>query len=143
MNTYKRHRFPPDIISYAVWLYYRFNLSHRDIEYLLAERGITVSHESIRLWCIKFRARYARRLKRKHRGYGDTFYIDPETKRSTANARFSRNRSFKCLEKCLRDRLLTQPRAAISPKAIDDVADDGSMTITVQGVANEYPLCPS
>jgi len=76
MNTYKRHRFPPDIISYAVWLYYRFNLSHRDIEGLLAERGITVSREAIRLWCIKFGALYARRLKRKHRGYGDTFYID-------------------------------------------------------------------
>ena len=76
MNTYKRHRFPPDIISYAVWLYYRFNLSHRDIEDLLAERGITVSRESIRLWCIKFGALYARRLKRKHPGYGDTFYMD-------------------------------------------------------------------
>jgi putative transposase len=76
MNTYKRHRFPPDIISYAVWLYYRFNLSHRDVEDLLAERGITVSHESIRLWCIKFGALYTRRQKRKHRGYGDTFFID-------------------------------------------------------------------
>jgi putative transposase len=76
MNTYKRHRFPPDIISYAVWLYYRFNLSHRDIEDLLAERGITVSRESIRLWCNKFGPKYARRLKRKHRGYGDTFYLD-------------------------------------------------------------------
>ena len=88
MDTYKRHRFPPDIISYAVWLYYRFNLSHRDIEDLLAERGITVSREAIRLWypkhslrswgrlCIKFGALYAGRLKRKHRGYGDTFYID-------------------------------------------------------------------
>ena len=88
MNTYKRHRFPPDIICYAVWLYYRFNLSHRDIEDLLAERGITVSLEAIRLWypkhslrswgrlCIKFGAIYSRRLKRKHRGYGDTFYID-------------------------------------------------------------------
>ena len=76
MNTYKRHRFPPDIISYAVWLYYRFNLSHRDIEDLLAERGIIVTRESIRLWCIKFGSLYARRLKRKHRGYGDTFYID-------------------------------------------------------------------
>jgi putative transposase len=88
MNTYKRHRFPSDIISYAVWLYHRFNLSHRDIEDLLAERGITVSHESIRLWypkhslrswgrlCIKFGALYARRLKRKHQGYSDTFYID-------------------------------------------------------------------
>jgi transposase-like protein len=72
---------PPDIISYAVWLYYRFNLSHRRcagpfIEDLLAERGIVVSYESIRLWCIKFGAVYTRRLKRKHRGYGDTFYID-------------------------------------------------------------------
>ncbi|MGB5301210.1 MAG: IS6 family transposase [Thiogranum sp.] len=76
MNTYKRHRFPPDIISYAVWLYYRFNLSHRDIEDLLAERGITVSREAIRLWCIKFGALYARRLRRKYRGYGDTFFID-------------------------------------------------------------------
>jgi transposase-like protein len=56
MNTYKRHRFPPDIISYAVWLYYRFNLSHRDVEDLLAERGITVRYETIRLWCIKFGA---------------------------------------------------------------------------------------
>ena len=76
MNTYKRHRFPPDIISYAVWLYFRFNLSHRDIEDLLAQRGITVSYESIRLWCIKFGHRYARRLKRRHQVYGDTFYID-------------------------------------------------------------------
>ena len=58
MNTYKRHRFPPDIISYAVWLYYRFNLSHRDIEDILAVRGITVSREAIRLWCIKFGALY-------------------------------------------------------------------------------------
>ena len=76
MNTYKRHRFPPDIISYAVWLYFRFNLSHRDIEDLLAQRGIIVSYESIRLWCIKFGRNYARRLKRRHTGYGDTFYID-------------------------------------------------------------------
>ena len=42
MNTYKRHRFPPDIISYAVWLYYRFNLSHWDIENLLLERSVTI-----------------------------------------------------------------------------------------------------
>ena len=75
MNTYKAHRFPSDSMSYTVWLYYRFNLSHRDIEDLLAERGITVSHESIRLWCIKFGAIYTRRLKRNHRGHGDTFCI--------------------------------------------------------------------
>lgn len=76
MDIYKRHRFPPEIISYAVWLYYRFSLSHRDIEDLLAERGITISYETIRLWCIKFGAKYAGRLKRRHQGYGDTFYID-------------------------------------------------------------------
>jgi putative transposase len=75
-SLYKRHRFPPEIIQYAVWLYHRFNLSHRDIEDLLAERGIEVSYESIRLWCIKFGPRYASRLKRKHQGYGDSFYVD-------------------------------------------------------------------
>jgi len=75
-TLYKRHRFPPEIIQYAVWLYHRFNLSHRDIEDLLAERGIVVSYESIRLWCNKFGPQYARRLKRRHQGFGDTFYID-------------------------------------------------------------------
>ncbi len=75
-NPYKRHRFPPEIIQYAVWLYYRFNLSHRDIEDMLAERGIIVTRESIRLWCNKFGSHYARRLRRKHRGFSDTFFID-------------------------------------------------------------------
>ena len=59
--TYKRHRFPPDIIQYAVWLYFRFNLGHRDIEELLAQRGSDISRESIRLWCNKFGSTYARR----------------------------------------------------------------------------------
>ena len=75
-NPYKRHRFPSEIIQYAVWLYYRFNLSHRDIEDLLSERGIDVSYESIRLWCNKFGPHYAKRLKRRHQGYGDTFFIE-------------------------------------------------------------------
>ncbi len=73
---YKRHRFPAEIIQYSVWLYHRFSLSHRDVEDLLAERGITVSYESIRLWCNKFGSKYARRLKKKHQGYGDTFFTD-------------------------------------------------------------------
>ena len=76
MNKYKRHRFPPDIISCAVWPYFGFSLSYRDVEDLLADRGITVSRESIRLWCIKFAAIYTRILKQKQRGYGDTFLID-------------------------------------------------------------------
>jgi putative transposase len=76
VSIYKRHRFPGEIISYAVWFYYRFNLSQGDIEDLLAERGVIVSYETIRLWCIKFGAKFARRLKRNHQGYGDTCYID-------------------------------------------------------------------
>ena len=75
-SLYKRYRFPSEIIQYAVWFYNRFNLSHRDIEDLLAERGITVSYESIRLWCNKFGPKYANRLKKRHPGFGDTFYID-------------------------------------------------------------------
>jgi len=75
-SLYKRHRFPTEIIQYAVWLYHRFNLSHRDIEDLLAERGVEVSYESIRLWCNKFGPKYVKRLNRRHQGFGDTFYID-------------------------------------------------------------------
>ena len=73
---YKRYRFPAEIIQYAVWLDFRFNLSHRDIEDLLAQRGVIVSRESIRLWCNKFGYQYAVRLRKKHQGYGDTFFID-------------------------------------------------------------------
>jgi putative transposase len=75
-NLYKRHRFPPAIIQYAVWLCHRFNLSHRDIEDLLAARGIEVSYESVRLWCNKFGPLFSKRLKRKHPGFGDIFFID-------------------------------------------------------------------
>lgn len=75
-KMYKRHRFPAEIIQYTVWLYYRFNLSHRDIEDLLAERGVIVSYEAIRLWCNKFGPKFADKLKRKHQGFGDTFFID-------------------------------------------------------------------
>ena len=76
MSTYKRHRFHLSIISYAVWVYYRFNLSFSDIEDLLAEKGISVSYESIRLWRIKFGPAYARKLKQRHGGFGDTFYLN-------------------------------------------------------------------
>ena len=73
---YKQYRYPVEIIQYSVWFYNRFNLSQRDIEDLFAEHGILVSYESIRLWCNKFGPKYANRLKRKHQGYGDTFFID-------------------------------------------------------------------
>ncbi|MBW2377188.1 MAG: IS6 family transposase [Deltaproteobacteria bacterium] len=75
-HSYRRHRFPPEIISHAVCLYHRFGLSLRDVEDLLAERGITVSYEAIRLWCGKFGPDYARRLRRWRGRLGDTWYLD-------------------------------------------------------------------
>jgi putative transposase len=63
--SYKRHRFPPQIIAHAVWLYFRFPLSLRLVEEMLLERGILVSYETIRRWGKKFGPEYARRLRRK------------------------------------------------------------------------------
>jgi putative transposase len=68
---YKNHRFPAEIISHGVWLYYRFTLSYRDVEELLFERGITVSHEAVRQWCRKFGQDYANRLRRRRPQPGD------------------------------------------------------------------------
>jgi len=76
MPTYHGYRFPPAIISHAVWLYHRFGLSFRDVEDLLAERGITVSYETIRQWCLKFGPQYARNLKRRQGRLGDTWHLD-------------------------------------------------------------------
>jgi putative transposase len=61
--SYARHRFPPDVIRHAVWLYLRFTLSYRDVEDLLAERGLEVSNESIRRWVLKFGSAIARNLR--------------------------------------------------------------------------------
>ena len=74
--SYRGYRFPSEIISHAVWLYYRFGLSFRDVEDLLAERGITVTYEAIRLWCRTFGLNYARRLRRRRGRQGDTWYLD-------------------------------------------------------------------
>ncbi len=75
-SRYLRHRFPPDIISHAVWLYHRYGLSFRDVEDLLADRRIIVSYETIRQWCTKFGPDYARRLKRRQGRLGDTWFLD-------------------------------------------------------------------
>jgi putative transposase len=80
MNTpaisYKRHRFPAEIISHAVWLYYRFPLSLRHVEEMLLERDIVVSYETIRRWGRKFGPAYAGRLHRKQPGRNDIWYLD-------------------------------------------------------------------
>lgn len=75
-QRYHRHRFPPEIISHAVWLYHRFCLSFRDVEDLLAERGVIVSYEAIRCWCAKFGPMYARRARRRRGQLGDTWFLD-------------------------------------------------------------------
>src|ERR671939_1456174 len=75
-SLYRGHRFPPEIISHAVWLYFRFHLSFRDVQDLLAERGIVVSHEAIRQWCTKFGQAYAARLRQRRARPGDKWYLD-------------------------------------------------------------------
>jgi len=74
--SYKRHRFPPQIIAHTVWLYFRFPLSLRLVEEMLLERGIVVSYETIRRWAIKFGPDYARRLKRKLPRRRDVWHMD-------------------------------------------------------------------
>ena len=73
---YKRHRYPAEIIAHAVWLYFRFTLSYRDVEELLAARGISVSYETIRQWCRKFGQLYANQIRRRRAQTGDTWYLD-------------------------------------------------------------------
>ena len=75
-DLYKRHRFPTEIISHCVWLYYRFDMSFRAVEELLFERGVVLSYETIRRWCLKFGSEYARRLKRRRAQPGDKWYLD-------------------------------------------------------------------
>jgi putative transposase len=74
--SYKRHRFPLQVIAHAVWLYYRFAVSFRDIEDMLASRGVTVSYEAIRLWCGKFGPEYARKLWQHKRRVGRRWHVD-------------------------------------------------------------------
>ena len=74
--SYSRHRFPASIIQHAVWLYFRFPLSFRDVEDLLTERGIDVSYESVRRWSVKFGQAYARRLRKTRPRPNDRWHLD-------------------------------------------------------------------
>ena len=75
-SVYQRHRFPGEIISQAVWLYFRFLLSYRDVEELLAERGISVSYETVRRWCRKFGQTFADGVRRRRPRPGDKWHLD-------------------------------------------------------------------
>ena len=63
-NPYSGYRYPTEIISHAVWLYFRFALSYRDVEEILAARGVIISYEAVRQWCLKFGQRYAKEIRR-------------------------------------------------------------------------------
>jgi len=74
--SYARHRFPPAVIRHAVWLYFRFTLSFRDVEELLAERGIEVSYETVRRWVLKFGPAFARELRRRRPRPSSQWHLD-------------------------------------------------------------------
>jgi putative transposase len=74
--SYRRHRFPPEIIQHAIWLYLRFTLSYRDVEELLAERGLDVSYETVRRWVLKFGPAIARRLRQRRPRPSDRWHLD-------------------------------------------------------------------
>jgi putative transposase len=75
-NLYKRHRFPAEIIRHCVRLYFRFCLSYRDVEELMAERGVILTYEAVRYWCPKFGQPYAQQLRRQHPRPGDRWHLD-------------------------------------------------------------------
>jgi putative transposase len=75
-NPYKRHRFPAEIISHCVWLYFRFCLSYRDVEELMVERGVLLTYEAVRYWCRKFGQVYANQLRRRRPRPGDKWHLD-------------------------------------------------------------------
>jgi transposase-like protein len=83
-SLYHRHRFPTEIISHCVWLYFRFALSFRDVEELLAMRGVSLSYETVREWCLKFGQIYANDLRRKSSRPGDQWHLDEVFLRSMA-----------------------------------------------------------
>jgi hypothetical protein len=74
-NSFRRHRFPPSIIEHAVWLYLRFTLSYRDVEDLLAERGVEVSCETVRRWVLKFGPAFAEGLRRRRPRPGSRWHL--------------------------------------------------------------------
>jgi len=75
-SLYHRHRFPAEIISHSVWLYFRVALSFRDVEEMLAMLSVSLSYETVREWCLKFRQTYASSLRRKSPRPGDRSHLD-------------------------------------------------------------------
>jgi putative transposase len=75
-SFYHRHRFPAEINSHCIWLYFRFPLSFRDVEEMVAMRGVSLSYETVRDWCLKFGQTYANGLRRRSPRPGDRWHLD-------------------------------------------------------------------
>src|SRR3954451_4131462 len=139
--SYAGYRFPPEIIAHAVWLYFRFALSYRDVEELLAERGVLVSYETIRRWCRKFGQAYANELRRRRPRPGDKWHLDEvfisingvthylwravdqdgHVLDILVQPRRDKNAATKCLRKLLKG-LTYVPRVVITDKLASDGA---------------------
>ena len=132
---YARHRFPDEIISYCVWLYYTFPLSYRDIEKMMLYRGIEVTYETIREWCQKFGQQYANQLRRKRPYITDKWHLDEvvvtiqkqqyylwravDSAGNVLDVRLQRHRDTKAAERFFRKLLKQQgfvPRVIVTDK---------------------------
>ena len=116
-DPHYRHRFPAEIISHAVWLYHVFSLSLRDVELLLAERGVVATYETVRRWCKKFGASFADRLRRRRPRPGDKWHMDEVSSESRACSAISGAPSIRmalCSTSSFRPGATPTPRSASS-----------------------------
>lgn len=75
-SLYSGYRHPGEIISHGVWLYHRFNLSFRNVEEILVSRGIDITYETVRQWCLRFSREFAKRIRNREGRPGDTWHLD-------------------------------------------------------------------
>ncbi len=75
-ETYRRHRYPIEVVEHCVWLYFRFALSYRNVEEMMAKRGVQLTYETVRKWCHKFGTLYAARLRRRRPPIGSKWHLD-------------------------------------------------------------------
>jgi transposase-like protein len=121
--SYARHQFPPAVIEQAVWLYLRFTLSYRDVEDLLAERGLEVTYETIRRWVLKFGSAIARRLRQQRPKPSSRWHLDEMVVRISGNQMYlwravdDEGEVLDILVQRRRDRTAARKRCAICSKS--------------------------
>src|SRR5690242_3909966 len=108
--SYRRHRFPPVVIQRAVWLYLRFTLSYRDVEDLLAERGLNISYETVRSWVLKFGPVIVRRLRRRRPRPSDRWHLDEMVVRIAGKRMYLWRAVGSSLPPCIRKAWVDWPR---------------------------------